>query len=134
MLADRTHVLIISGGYGLVCADEPISDYDLIFQAPRWPQRLIPRCLEAYCDTHAIKTVAAFAGRTTPYAQVIRQSYWRHAGVQNAALICPSFSGGGALQAVPKAIGQAVLAFANAQLHTEWRTPPGLKMTWKELV
>jgi hypothetical protein len=133
MLADRTHVLIISGGYGLLCADEPISKYNLIFNARRWPQRLIPRCLEAYCEAHAIKTVTAFAGRKTPYAQVIRKTSWRHAGVQNAVLICPSFSGGGALHAVPKAIGQAVIVVASAQLSPDWCTPSGLRMTWEEL-
>jgi hypothetical protein len=134
MLADRTHVLIISGGYGLVRADEPISDYDLIFEARRWPHRLIPRCLESYCDAHAIKRVTAFAGRTTPYARVIRQSRWRHAGVRNAVLISPSFFDGGALQQVPNAIGEAVLAFASARLHPDWRAPSGLTMTWEELV
>ena len=133
MLADAVHVLIVSGGYGLVHAAEPIAVYDLRFEARRWPRRVIPRCLEAYAARHGISCVRAFAGRSTSYAMVIRQTRWREAGVGDAILLSPLLTSSGALRAVPEAIGQALRAFAAGELDPDWRTRSGLRIAWEQL-
>ena len=43
----RGHVVIISGGYGIVRADEPISWYDKVLQLAEWPPGLLSQPLSA---------------------------------------------------------------------------------------
>lgn len=76
-----THVLILSGGYGVVRADEPIGVYNREFDARDWPAELLEDCLLAYARAYGLRRVIAMASRTTPYADVVRRVPWSDAGV-----------------------------------------------------
>jgi hypothetical protein len=115
------HVVIISGGYGIVRADEPIGWYDKVLQLSDWPAGLLESALigEAQrCDAH---TVVAFASATTGYATLLRRTRWRQAGL-DARLVTIAGVTEGAMVEVPRRLGQAFSAFWNRQ-HGSY--PPG---------
>src|SRR5207249_3704970 len=88
LVADRNYdILILSGGYGVVRADEPISWYDRRLTTADWPNRLLQRCIEAYANRRQIRRVRALVSRSTSYAKVILGVQWRSAGVDDALLI-----------------------------------------------
>jgi hypothetical protein len=107
-LLKQRHVLIISGGYGLVLGAEPIGDYNATFRTGVWPARLISCCLVAYAARHRLTTVVGFAAASTDYAKPLRRASWPHD--TTAWLLSPSVVGGGAPRRAPTAIGQAVAA------------------------
>lgn len=133
ILASGTHVLILSGGYGVVCADELIADYEMRFNPAMWADRIVERAVEAYAVRHGCLSVRAFAGGTTPYARVIRRTDWQYAGVCDALLVAPDFHGGGAMRAVPTALGAAITAFSQGRLTPKWRTTDGVGFNWERL-
>lgn len=119
-------LLILSGGYGVVRADEPIAHYDIRFSVKDWPGALVSRAVASYADGLGAKRVVAFASATTDYAAVIRRVEWRGAGVAEAWLILPNVSGGGAMVKGPAAIGQAVAALLQAgSLDSSWAARDG---------
>lgn len=122
---DGAHVLIISGAYGIVLAQEPIGDYDAIFKTSRWEGGLASDCLAAYAAAHGMDTVVAFAATTTDYAKAIRATDWRAAGVSRACLVTPVVHGGGAMARAPRALGQAINAAWRGDLSSEWRSTLG---------
>jgi hypothetical protein len=135
LVADPTFdVLILSGGYGVIRADEPISWYDRRLTPADWPNRLLQRCLEAYAQRRQIRRVRALVSRSTPYANVIQRVHWRSAGVDDALLISPAFSGGGAMRAVPTAIGEMVVALSSDELRPGWASSDATPSTWRRLV
>lgn len=131
--ASGAHVLILSGGYGVVCADELIAEYEMRFNPAMWRDRVVERTLEAYAELHGCATVRAFAGAKTPYARVIRRTRWQGAGVRDAVLVAPDFHRGGAMRAVPTALGAAITAFSQNRLTPQWRTPDGVGFEWERL-
>jgi hypothetical protein len=115
-------VVIISGGYGIARADEPIGWYDKVLQLGDWPAGLLESALisEAQrCGTH---TVVAFAPATTDYAKLLRRTRWQRAGI-HARLVTITGVTGGAMAEVPRRLGQAFTAFWNHQ-HASY--PPGI--------
>jgi hypothetical protein len=115
-------VVIISGGYGIARADEPIGWYDKVLQLGDWPGGLLESALlsEARrCGTH---TVVAFAPATTDYAKLLRRTRWQQAGI-DARLVTITGVTGGAMAEVPRRLGQAFTAFWNHQ-HASY--PPGI--------
>lgn len=97
-----THVLILSGGYGVVLAAQPVGDYDAILHPGWWPQRILQDCLVAYAKRHHLTAVVGFAGGSTAYAKVIRAARWRDADAQSF-LLSPELKGqGGAQKTVPQ--------------------------------
>jgi len=104
------HVVIISGGYGLVRADELIGSYDKVLSLCDWSRGLLETLLaDEACRTPA-RTVVAFASASQNYARLVRQVRWRDAGV-TALLVTITGVAGGAMVEVPRRLGQAFTAF-----------------------
>ncbi len=89
------HVLILSGGYGVVTGSEPIGDYDAQLHPHEWPGGLLARCLVEYATEHDLSEVAGFAGRSTSYADVLRDAPWRGSRVSRVILFSPRNPPGG---------------------------------------
>jgi hypothetical protein len=88
------YLLIVSGGYGVVLADEPIGYYNREYQPGDWPDSIVRRALAAYADRWALSSVVAIAGHSTQYAKAIRRV--RSPGaVAGAVLVSPAHQGAG---------------------------------------
>jgi biotin operon repressor len=122
------HVLILSGGYGLVTADEPIGDYDTILKPGWWPRNLLPQALIAYAEGSGIRSVRAFAAETSSYRKVLGRVAWRAAGIEDALLIMPEAEPGAMVRA-PGTMGEALAALHAGTLTTSWRSSYGLRIT-----
>jgi hypothetical protein len=132
-LESGIHLLIISGGLGVVLAEEQIPMYNRIFSPGLWPHDLIPRCLADYAARHQIREVRAFAGAATPYAHVIRRVRWEVTAVEDAVLISPAGPARGALVPVSRALGQAAYRFLAGGLPAAWRSTDGLPIAVETL-
>jgi hypothetical protein len=108
------HVVIISGGYGIARADEPIGWYDKVLQLADWPAGLLESALIGEAQRCGAQTVVAFASATTGYATLLRRTRWRQAGI-DARLVTITGVTGGAISEVPRRLGQAFSAFWNRQ-------------------
>jgi hypothetical protein len=129
---DGAHVLILSGGYGVVLATEPIGDYDRPFHPGDWPDLLVPRCLAAYAERFDLASVVAVAARSTNYAAAIRRVRWP-ANVGTRVLISPDHAGGGAQAVVPRAAGEAFRELWRGGLTDRWRDSKGTPMRVEQL-
>lgn len=129
-----THILILSGGYGVVRADEAIGWYEAVFDPARWPRGLIEECLVQYAKRHELTSLVALAGATTTYAGVIRRTRWQEAGMKTARLITPDTVGGGSMRKVPQAIGEALRALLGAGLWQAWSSSDGTSLNSEPLV
>ncbi len=127
-LADRgAHVLIISGGYGLVLAAESIGMYDQMFRPAMWPNRLIERCLAGFAEINGVRRVIGVLSATTGYATVVRRTRWPRQ-VEEAILASPE-AAAGALVKAPRAQGEWLVAVAEAGgIPKNWRSSDGLRM------
>ncbi|HHQ47483.1 MAG TPA: hypothetical protein ENK19_01190 [Acidobacteria bacterium] len=130
-LLDRgAEVVIISGGYGLVLAQEPIGWYEAVFEPAAWPNRLVERCLAAYVQSTGARNVVGILAATSSYAAVFRRTPWT-AGTQ-VFLVSPRSPGGrigGAMVKVPRAQGEALDELGSSgRLLPEWRSSDGLMM------
>lgn len=110
--AGSANIVIVSGGYGVVTATEPVGWYDKRFTLADWP----PSCLERAllyraAQTHA-ESVIAFASATTDYAKLIRKTPWTTLS-KPVYLVTGKVSGGGAMVKVPKALAYAFSAYWN---------------------
>jgi hypothetical protein len=119
------HILVLSGGYGLVLATELIGYYDAALNPSWWPHRILERCLIAYAQHHGISYVRAFASETGPYAEVLRGVRWREADVKDALLIMPR---GGSSHTSPVSQGEAIMALRDGALTARWRSSYGLSL------
>jgi len=108
------HVVIISGGYGIAHADEPIGWYDKVLQLDDWPSGLLESALISEAHRCGAQTMVAFASATTGYARLLRRTRWRQAGI-DARLVTITGVTGGAMSEVPRRLGQAFSAFWNRQ-------------------
>jgi hypothetical protein len=133
LAAADAHVLIVSGAYGVVRANESIAMYRMRFEEKRWPRRIVQRCLEAYAQRHQLRVVRVLMGGSTPYAHVARSTRWADAGVNDALLIAPDFHGPGAIRQVPAAIGSALVALVEDRLVPDWATPAGITFRWERM-
>lgn len=118
----RGRVVIISGGYGIARANEPIGWYDKILQLADWPSGLLESALVSEARRCGADTVVAFAPATTDYAKLLRRTRWQQAGI-DARLVTITGVTGGAMAEVPRRLGQAFSAFWNRQ-HASY--PPGV--------
>ena len=118
---DRGHVLIISGGYGILRAEELIGWYDQQLNLADWPPGVLESALIGEAHHRRLDTVVAFASATTGYAQFLRRVPWREAGI-TAKLVTVSGVTGGAMVEVPRRLGQAFSVFWTGQ-HASY--PPG---------
>ena len=115
------NVVIISGGYGLAGACEPIGWYDKVLRLADWPPGLLESALTGRARRAGVDMVAGFAAASSPYAQLLRRTRWRDAGLR-ACLITITGVTGGAMAEVPRRLGLAFAAFWNHQ-HDGY--PPG---------
>jgi hypothetical protein len=104
------NVVIISGGYGLVRADEPIGTYDKVFHLGDWPPGLLESLLVEQARDSGVTTVVGFAAHSTDYARLLRRTPWHGAGI-SALLVTVTGVHGGAMVEVPRRLGQAFTAF-----------------------
>lgn len=109
-------MLIVSGGYGVVLAEESIGWYNRRFSLHDWPPQILEECLAAVTESLHVQRVVAFCARTTEYAKLIRRTRWPKDGI-DFWLASPDLAGRGGAQAlVPQACGQAV----GASLMANW--------------
>jgi hypothetical protein len=131
-VAAGRRIVIVSGGYGLLLADEPIGRYEKRFALSDWPNGLLEDCLLDYARREGIKSVIAVMAGTTEYAKLIRRANWKSAGVE-ATLISPVAHGGGAMVKVPRAQGEAVAALINTGINQTWRSSDMLRLKTERL-
>lgn len=126
-------VAILSGGYGLVLAGEPIGAYDRRFATGDWPRGLLERCLVALASGLAVDQVVALCARSTGYAELVRRAPWKRAGIE-AVLVAPEMQGrGGAQVLVPRAAGEALAAMVQGSLPLAWQSTDGVGVQMKRL-
>ena len=86
------HVLILSGGYGILLANEPIGNYDARLDLTWWPNDLLEETIAAYVKRHRLKHMRAFIPAEVgyrPYRKVVERVDWRAAGVDDAVIFTP---------------------------------------------
>ena len=86
-VSNSAHIVIISGGYGLVRAEENICDYERKLRCSDWPNHVIEEALVNEAIRVGAKNVVAFAPRTSQYAKVIKRTRWGSVGPQRALLV-----------------------------------------------
>lgn len=129
--ADR--LLIISGGYGLALAGEPIGHYDRRFATADWPRGLLEACLVDVASRLAVERVVALCARTTGYAELVRRVPWTRSGIE-AVLLSPEMGGrGGAQVLVPRAAGEALVAMVEGEFSAQWRSTDGVPVEMERL-
>lgn len=114
-------VTVISGGYGLAGANEPIGWYDKVLRLADWPRGLLESELTAQARRFDVDLVVGFAATSSSYAYLLRRTRWRNAGLR-ACLVTITGVTGGAMAEVPRRLGLAFAAFWNQQ-HDGY--PPG---------
>ena len=88
----RLHLLILSGGYGVLLASEPIGCYDAPLNPCWWPERVLEDVLAGYAQHHRLKRLRAFIPAKCgyrPYREVVERVDWRAAGVDDAVIVTP---------------------------------------------
>jgi hypothetical protein len=126
------HMLILSGGYGVVKAKEAIGDYKRRLSLGDWPRGLLQSVIAAYAKRHRIHSAKLFASGSTDYAKLLRQVSWRNAGVTSALLYTPERSTGAMIKA-HRALGERIKYVLSEQFHEPWRSSDGLLMDVEDL-
>lgn len=128
----RLHLLILSGGYGVLLAREPIGLYDAELKTSWWPDRVLEGVLAGYARRHRLKCMRAFVSRTTSYRKVVERTDWKAAGMDDAVLLMPE---GGSQDSVSRAQGEAFAALlSGTTLDRNWRSNAGLALICRKLV
>ncbi len=117
-------VLVLSGGYGLLLAAEPIGMYEGALRPAWWPDDILQRCLIAYAKRHELASVRALASATSSYRGVLDRIKWREAGIYDAMLLTPQVVLG--QRKSPATIGEALMALHDGTLTTDWQSSYGL--------
>lgn len=112
-VSSNANIAILSGGYGVVRAEEQIGWYERPMKKGEWPCGVIEAALISEAVRVGAKYVVAFAARTTRYAEIIRNAHWREAGIKRAVLVTSQSRDGGAMRKVPTDLGDAFQAFWN---------------------
>jgi hypothetical protein len=118
-------IAILSGGYGVVRAEELIGTYDKELKPADWPGGVLEDALISEAIRVGAQDVVAFAASTTGYARIIKSTPWRRAGIRRAVLVTIVGSGGGAMVMVPRDLGAAFRAFWSGQPNNY---PPGIRL------
>jgi hypothetical protein len=119
---ERGRVLIISGGYGILRADELIGWYDRQLDLADWPRGVLESALISETHRRGADTVVAFAPGTTRYAQLLRRTPWRQTGI-TAWLVTVSEVADEAMIEVPRRLSGAFSALWSKQPD---EYPPGI--------
>lgn len=114
-------VLIISGGYGLALAQEPLGTYNRMFSLRDWPSNLLERCLLSYTKREGVHSVVAVMSRSTGYARLVEHVDWGRAGV-TTTLVVPVVLHGNAQVQGPRAQGEAIRALLSEGRSATWQS------------
>ncbi len=114
-VASGANVIILSGGYGVVRADEYIGFYDRELKPADWPAGVLEEALLAEATRVGAQNIVAFHSEKGHYADVIRRTPWRNIGIHRAVLVTVPDAGDGATSIVPRDLGLAFAAFWNEQ-------------------
>ena len=128
-VAAGMHVLIISGGYGIVKACEPIGHYSTRLVLSAWPRGLLEEVLISYVAHRKLKSVRAFVSQTTDYCRLVSRTRWQDAGIVDAAIIAPEATRGAMVKA-PRAQGESLAAFLAGELKDYWRSSDDLRLIY----
>lgn len=115
---------IVSGGYGVLDAEEGIGLYEKRFSVSDWPRGLLERCILDFAQRRSARNVVAVMSASTDYGKLIRRIP-RGNGI-SARLVSPVADGGGAMVKVPRAQGQIVARLVGPGLEEGWRSTDGL--------
>lgn len=119
------HILILSGGYGVLLADELIGYYNAHFKSNCWPENLLEKVIASYARHHRLKHMRAFASETTDYRKPVERVDWRAAGVDDAVLLTPERVR--SMSKSPKAQGEALATLlSGGKIDPDWRSCDGL--------
>ena len=126
-IAAGAHVVIISGGYGVVLAEEPIGWYEQQFRNSMWPNGLVGRSLAAYAEEVNANTIVGLFSATTEYWKAFRKTQWPESVAQVFQLSPETTTG--ALVKAPRAQGEALKEIArHHRLRAGWKSGDGLQM------
>lgn len=126
------HLLILSGGYGVLPAREPIGLYEAKLKTGGWPGHVLESVLAGYARRHRLKRMRAFVAGSTDYRKVVERTDWKGAGVDDAILLMPE---SGSQHSVPVTLGEAFAALIRgATLDRSWRSSAGLSLIYRKLV
>ena len=129
----RLHLLILSGGYGVVLACEPIGLYEARLRAGWWPDRILEDVLAGYARHHRLKRMYAFVSASGDYRKVVERADWKASGMKEAVLLMPER--GGSQSSVSRTQGEAFSALlGGATLDHRWRSTAGLALICRKLV
>ena len=99
MRSGAIDVVILSGGYGAVYADEPIHWYEKQMDFAYWKRHGLPAVLEECVELSGARTAYGFVARTTAYARILRAMDWprlrRRSPLAEAGLFYLDFPPGG---------------------------------------
>lgn len=126
VVARARGVVILSGGYGAVLADEPIGTYDTVLRPADWPDGLLGRVLVATAQALAVDAVVAFLSRSTAYARIVRSAPWPPDGPWVGLVSPENDSAGGAMVTVPRSLGDALAGYVTGELRSGWTSSDGL--------
>ncbi len=127
LIANGAHVLVLSGGYGVVLAAEPIGKYEARFRNSMWRDRVVECCLAEYSSKPVITTVVGILSGSTGYAQAFRRTRWPST-LSQVLLVTPQ-RGTGAMVKAPRAQGEALVTIAaSGKLGERWRSSDDLAM------
>jgi len=65
-------VVTVSGGYGVLLAEEPIGSYKRRLSLGDWPKGLLESCLIDYASSQGVRSVFAFMSRSSAYYKTDR--------------------------------------------------------------
>lgn len=126
------HMLILSGGYGVLKACEPIGHYATRLRLAAWPRGLLEEVLLSYAIRHRLRRVRAFVSATTDYFRLVRRTPWAEAGIDDVVVLTPEATRG-AMVKTPRAQGEAFAAFLAGRLGADWRSSDGLVLRFMRL-
>ena len=109
------NIAILSGGYGVVHAEEEIGWYNRMLIPADWPHHVLENALLTEAIRVGAQDVVAFAAKSTGYATIIRRTPWHMAGIRRAVLVTAFNTDGSAMREVPRLLGEAFDAFWSKQ-------------------
>lgn len=131
-LAGRS-ILVLSGFYGVVDALDPIGTYERALHTADWPAGVLEGALIDAVRSCGHRDAVVFCSQSTNYATVVRRARWTRSGLR-CWLVSPDADGrGGAQRSVPKATGEAIVAFLEGRLDADWSSSEGLALTIEAL-
>lgn len=126
-------MIIVSGGYGLVLAAEPIGYYQSVFKTSWWPGGVLEEALIEYLRQHKLRALCAIASASTGYARLPRRANWQLAGLESAVLLTPEETTGAMVKS-PRAQGEALSRLLHGEIDVDWTSSHGLRLKCSSLI